>query len=174
MAILLAGCDDPGKQDMETTAPARRAEGVGQALAAFEPAPAQQAPAPREEQPRVAERSRHGQPRRAAGAQHVTRIDDLDSQEGDAILPPGVVRHVMQRHFRSLVPCAVAEKRRTRRLAEVTIDFGIRGSGQVGPVAVNGMASGPLLACIRDQLRQLRFPSFDGRLTRARFSMTVQ
>jgi hypothetical protein len=189
LVIALAGCGgagQPGSTATEVAPVPRRSEGISRAIAEFEtergpseaaaPAAIRERHLAREGHARAGKKPRPvadkvARPRVGrASSLDVTRIRDLDRPGGDAILAPGIVRYVMQGHFRDLVPCAVAAGRR----GEVTIDFGIRGDGQVGPVAVNGRARGSLQACIRGQMMSIRFPAFDGELTRARFSMTVQ
>ena len=111
---------------------------------------------------------------RPASTSNVKRLTDVDAPGGDEMLPPGAVRRVMRESVPRLASCAVAAKSRAPSLREVVIDFGVAGSGRVSTVEVNGATRGPLQGCIAANMRRLKFPAFDGQLTQARFSMTVQ
>jgi hypothetical protein len=81
---------------------------------------------------------------------------------------------VMSDKYRKLVPCVLQEKRRNPSLSEITLHFGIRGSGMVSGVSVNGQKSGPFQSCMSGAMASIRFPSFDGSMTRASFTMNFK
>ena len=104
----------------------------------------------------------------------VTYLGDASKTGGDETLPLTVVERVMQRNFRKLVPCVHSALRRDGSLRAVNIDFGILGSGKVNKAKVNGKISGAFHGCILSKMKQIKFPSFDGALTPASFSMHLK
>jgi len=104
----------------------------------------------------------------------VTYLGDATHGGGDAVLSPGVIQQVMNKNFKKLTPCVYQEVRRSPSLRTVAIDFGIRGSGKVSSVKVNGKVTGPFHACLLARMQRLKFPAFDGSLTRASFSVNIK
>ena len=104
----------------------------------------------------------------------VTRLGDATKQGGDALLSQKVVQNVMAQNFNRLKMCVVNEARRNPSLRQVVIEFGVRGTGRVSSVKVNGKRTGPFQGCIFKRMQGIKFPSFDGQLTRAVFSMNLQ
>jgi serine/threonine protein kinase len=104
----------------------------------------------------------------------VTRLGDVTKEGGDALLSQKVVQGVMASNFGKLKGCVVQAARRDPSLRQVVIDFGVRGTGKVSSVKVNGKRAGPFQACVFARMRSIKFPSFDGHLTRAVFSMNLQ
>jgi hypothetical protein len=104
----------------------------------------------------------------------VTYLGDANKDGGDALLTTAAVQRVMQSNFNKLTPCMYEELRRNSSLRQVNIDFGIRGSGKVDRVVVNNQQSGPFVGCILTRMQRIQFPSFDGTMTRASFSMSLK
>jgi len=104
----------------------------------------------------------------------VTYLGDASKEGGDALLTQAAVQRVMQNNFTKLTSCVYEERRRTPSLRQVNIDFGIRGSGMVSSVTVNGQSGGPFVGCILAKMQRITFPPFDGTLTRASFSMSLR
>ena len=98
----------------------------------------------------------------------------LPGSGGDELLSQSVVQRVMRQNFGKITPCVMSEYRRNASLTSVIIAFGIKGSGNVGSVAVNGKTSGPFHSCVARRMRRISFPKFDGSLTRASFSMSLK
>jgi hypothetical protein len=114
--------------------------------------------------------------RRARGGSNdnVTRLGDVTQAGGDALLSQAVVQKVMTKNFNRLTPCVYAELRRNSSLSSVLIEFGVKGDGSVSSVKVNGQSRGPFQSCVARKMRRIKFPSYDGSLTRASFSMSLQ
>ena len=104
----------------------------------------------------------------------VTYLGDATKEGGDERLLQSVVERVMQKNFRKLVPCFHAALRSTPSLREVNIDFNIRGSGRVSFAKVNGKKTGALQGCILGKMKTIKFPSFDGSMTPASFSLSLK
>ena len=104
----------------------------------------------------------------------VTRLGDVTKEGGDELLDQKKVQNVMASSFPKLKGCVVQAARRNPSLRKVLIEFGVRGTGRVSSVKVNGKPGGPFQACIFARMKRIRFPSFDGQLTRASFSMNLQ
>jgi hypothetical protein len=113
---------------------------------------------------------------KAKGAEgdDVAYLGDATKEGGDSLLSQSVVQNVMQTNFNKLAPCVYEEVRRSPSTHAINIDFSIRGSGTVSSIAVNGKSSGPLYSCISSRMQRIKFPSFDGSLTRASFSLTLK
>jgi len=112
--------------------------------------------------------------KKGPGGEDVTYLGDATKEGGDALLSQSVVRKVMADNFSKLKGCVMQAARRDPSLRQVVIDFGVRGSGSVSSVKVNGKPSGPFASCIFARMKSIRFPAFDGQLTRAIFSMNLQ
>jgi hypothetical protein len=104
----------------------------------------------------------------------VTRFGDATQEGGDALLSQKVVQDVMASNFGRLKSCVVSAARRDPTLREVVIEFGVRGTGRVSTVQVNGQRSGPFQGCVLQRMQAIRFPAFDGQITRAVFSMNLK
>ena len=120
-------------------------------------------------------RSRYKRRRRKKSGKNddVTYLGDATKGGGDALLSQQVVQQVMAANFGKLKGCVVQAARRNPSLRKVVIDFGVRGTGRVSMVKVNKKASGAFQSCIYSRMRGIKFPSFDGNLTRASFSMNL-
>ena len=108
------------------------------------------------------------------GMQDVTHLGDATQVGGDEILSQHVVQEVMQKNFDRLKTCVFGEIRRDPSMKRVSINFAVKGSGFVSFVQVNDQGSGPFHACVLQRMQSIKFPSFDGALTRASFSMTIR
>jgi serine/threonine-protein kinase len=132
----------------------------------------------KEPEDQAARRRKYGVKRRGktgpASNDDVTYLGDATKEGGDALLTPAAVQRVMQSNFNRLIPCVYEELRRTPSMRQVNIDFGVRGTGVVSSVNVNGQAGGPLVSCILTKMQRIQFPKFDGTLTRASFSMSLK
>ncbi len=104
----------------------------------------------------------------------VTYLGDATKEGGDALLGQAAIERVMKSNFNKLVPCVYEEMRRSPGLKNINIDFGVRGSGSVSSVTVNGQSGGPFAGCILSRMQRISFPKFDGTLTRASFSMSLK
>lgn len=102
-------------------------------------------------------------------------LGDLTQGGGgdDETLDAGVIQKVMVGHFRSLVPCVSAERRRNPGLSNIALDFVILGSGKVSAVKVNGQRQGGLPACIQGKMQSFGFPRFNGSKTVASWSFRM-
>jgi hypothetical protein len=105
----------------------------------------------------------------------VRRLGDATKAGGDALLSQRTIQSVMAKpkNFNRLTPCVQKQWRRQPSLRKVLIAFGVKGSGDVSYTKVNGKGSGPFQACIARKMRKIRFPKYDGTLTRASFTMTL-
>ncbi len=117
---------------------------------------------------------RKGGRKGVAGGDDVTHLGDASQEGGDALLSQAQIQGVMQSNFRKLTRCVYEEIRRSPGLRDVSIDFAIRGNGRVSSVTVNGQSGGPFAGCVLAQMMKIKFPSFDGTLTRASFSMSLK
>ena len=112
--------------------------------------------------------------KKGPGGEDVTYLGDATKEGGDDLLSQRVVQQVMAQSFSKLKPCVMQAARREPSLRQVVIEFGVRGTGHVATVKVNGKAGGPFQSCIFSRMQSIKFPSFDGQLTRAIFSMNLQ
>ena len=108
------------------------------------------------------------------GGSDVTYLGDASEEGGDERLAQTVVERVMYKNFRKLVPCFHAARRSNPGLREVNIDFNIKGTGKVSFAKVNGQTSGALQSCILGRMKGIKFPSFDGKITPASFSLSLK
>ena len=122
----------------------------------------------------MSRRRRRGRRKASKAGQEVTYLGDASKSGGDELLSQKVVQQVMRKNFRRLTGCVRQAWRRDPKLSKVSIDFGVQGTGQVRSVRVNGLDGGPFHDCIAAKMAQIRFPKFDGPLTRASFSMSLQ
>ena len=136
----------------------------------------------KKEPPQKKRKKRRRRPRRKSaggaaatkGGESVTYLGDATKEGGDERLTQPVIQRVMQKNFRKLIPCFLAARRADSSLREVNIDFGIKGSGRVNSAKVNGKGGGGLQSCILSRMKTIKFPSFDGALTPASFSMSLK
>ena len=135
----------------------------------------------KKEQIKKKRKHRRKRPRRKTAAgkaegegSDVTYLGDATKEGGDERLAQSVVERVMQKNFRKLVPCFHAALRANPSLREVNIDFNIKGSGNVSFAKVNGKSSGALQICILGKMKSVKFPSFDGAMTPASFSLSLK
>jgi serine/threonine protein kinase len=91
---------------------------------------------------------------------------------GDEVLDDGVVGETMQNHYRGLIPCFMAERRKNPSVTEMKIDFKIVGSGHVSGVKVNGQKGGGFASCVLGHMPT--FPKFNGSRTIASWSMSMR
>ena len=91
---------------------------------------------------------------------------------GDETLDDGVVEETMQHHYRGLIPCFMAERRKNPSVTEMKIDFKIVGSGHVSGVKVNGQKGGGFASCVLGHMPV--FPKFNGNRTIASWSMAMR
>jgi hypothetical protein len=104
----------------------------------------------------------------------VTYLGDATKAGGDALLSQDVVQRVMSKSIKKLIPCVYGELRRNSALKTVTIDFGVKGTGKATVTKVNDQAEGPLFTCMQQRMAGIKFPSYDGAMTRASFFMTIK
>jgi hypothetical protein len=123
---------------------------------------------------RLLKRKRVRRPGAKAGSDDVTHLGDATQEGGDALLSQKAVQGVMAQSFGKLKGCVVQEARRNPSMRQVVIEFGIRGTGSVSSVKVNGKSSGPFHSCLFARMQTIKFPTFDGQITRAVFSMNLQ
>lgn len=127
-------------------------------------------------------RQQRNRPRRAADApstaqdpaDEVTYLGDASKSGGDQLLSQQQIQSAIRDHQQQLVPCIVDQARVDPRLRQVAIDFGVRGSGEVSYVKVNGESSGSFHGCIAQRLQRVRFPPYDGAVTHASFKMSLE
>ena len=91
---------------------------------------------------------------------------------GDDILDGDVIEETMMKHYRSLVPCLMQERKRNAGISEMSLDFVVRGTGKVSAVKVNGQKGGPFASCVLG--RMPIFPKFNGNKTIASWSMSMR
>ncbi len=91
---------------------------------------------------------------------------------GDEVLDDAVVGETMQNHYRGLIPCFMAERRKNPSVTEMKIDFKIVGSGHVSGVKVNGQKGGGFAGCVLSHMPT--FPKFNGSRTIASWSMSMR
>ncbi len=91
---------------------------------------------------------------------------------GDDILDGDVIEETMMKHYRSLVPCLMQERKRNAGISEMSLDFVVRGTGKVSAVKVNGQKGGPFANCVLG--RMPTFPKFNGTKTIASWSMSMR
>jgi serine/threonine protein kinase len=139
---------------------------------AFHKEDADQAKKRRKWKRRRKRKRRHGSS--GGSASNITRLGDASKSGGDALLSQTVIQNVMARNLRKLTGCVQKEYRRNPSLRRVKIDFGVKGSGMVSYSKVNGMSAGPFHACVAGGMRAIRFPKYDGAMTRASFTMTLR
>lgn len=106
-------------------------------------------------------------------ADDVTELGDVTQAGGDELLSQQEIQTVMQKNMRGITSCILQEVQRTAGLKQVSIDFGVLGSGSVTNVKVNNAVEGPFFNCINNQMRRIKFPAYDGALTRASFSISL-
>ena len=93
---------------------------------------------------------------------------------GDETLDDNVIQRVMMGNYKSLIPCLMAEKHKNPGLADMNIDFVVRGSGKVSAVKVNGQRGGDFPKCVLGRMQSFNFPKFHGSKTIASWSMSVR
>jgi len=92
---------------------------------------------------------------------------DLSEEGGDEILDQGQINSVIQRNGSRLARCLLS-----KGASRADIEFSVAGSGRVSRVEVYG-ANGAATSCIQGVIRSMRFPSFKGTFTNARFDMSI-
>ena len=107
-------------------------------------------------------------------ANEVTYLGDASKAGGDQLLSQQQIQGAIRQQQQQLVPCIMAQARIDPRLRQVAIDFGVRGSGELSYVKVNGASSGTFRDCIAQQLGRVRFPPYDGAVTHASFKMSLE
>jgi len=90
---------------------------------------------------------------------------------GDETLDDGAIEETMMHHYRSLVPCLMAERKHNPGLSEMSLEFVVRGTGKVSAVKVNGQR-GSFASCVMS--RMPTFPKFNGSKTIASWSMSMR
>jgi serine/threonine-protein kinase len=100
--------------------------------------------------------------------------DVTNAKGGDETLDDGVIQKVMMGNYRSLVPCLMTEKHKNPALAEMSIDFVVRGTGKVSAVKVNGQRGGAFPSCVLGRMQSFNFPKFNGSKTIASWSMSLR
>jgi hypothetical protein len=108
------------------------------------------------------------------GFDEVTSLGDATESGGDETLGQDVVQSVMQRNYSVLKGCILEEKHRDPGLQSVSMEFIIRGSGQVSAVRVNGKTKTPFQSCLLGKMRTFTFPRFNGSRTFASFSLAFK
>jgi len=83
-----------------------------------------------------------------------------------------VIEETMMKHYRSLVPCLMQERKRNAGVSEMSLDFVVRGTGKVSAVKVNNQKSGPFASCVLS--RMPTFPKYNGNKTIASWSMSMR
>jgi hypothetical protein len=101
-------------------------------------------------------------------------LGDLSSGGGDEQLSQEQINAVMRSRIGSLAPCMGAERRRDPSFRSLSMDFIVRGSGQVSAVRVNGSDNSALAGCMRGRMSGFRFPKFNGARTVATFNMSLK
>jgi hypothetical protein len=81
---------------------------------------------------------------------------------------------VMMGHYRSLIPCLMAEKHKNPGLSDVSIEFVVLGTGRVKAVRVNGQSGSSFSSCLHDRMQGFGFPKFNGNKTIASWSMSMR
>jgi hypothetical protein len=128
----------------------------------------------------VAKRGHHGGGARGAADSDAEFNNDMNLGDatkagvGDETLDDDVIQNVMMGHYRSLVPCVVAERHKNPGLSDMAIDFVVLGSGRVSAVRVNGQRGGPFASCLHDRMQGFGFPKFNGNKTIASWSMSMR
>jgi hypothetical protein len=92
---------------------------------------------------------------------------DFGSDGGEEVLDQGQINPVIQRSSRSLARCLLSKGSN-----QADIEFVIVRTGRVNKVAVTG-ANPAATACITGVVKSMKFPSFDGNTTIARFDMSL-
>ncbi len=92
---------------------------------------------------------------------------DFGSEGGQEVLDQGQINPVIQRSGRRLAHCLLSKGARA-----ADIEFVIKGTGRVSRVTVSG-ANSAATACINGVVKSMKFPSFDGNTTIARFDMSL-
>jgi serine/threonine protein kinase len=105
--------------------------------------------------------------------QHVTYLGDASKAGGDELLSQQQIEATMKQNLVKLSRCVLKQAREDSSLSRVAIDFGVKGDGNVSYVRVNGQKEGTFQACIMRSMRRIRFPKYDGSLTRASFAMNI-
>lgn len=118
---------------------------------------------------------RRGRRNQGSADDNITRLGDASQGGGDALLSQMVIQQTMSKpaNFNKLTPCVQQQWRRQPSLRKVNIAFGIKGSGEVSYTKVNGQSSGPFHSCVSRKMRSIRFPKYDGAMTRASFTMSL-
>ena len=115
-------------------------------------------------------RRRHG---RSGGSSDDSNGDDsaggfdFGSEGGQEVLDQSQINPVIQRHGRRLARCLLSKGARA-----ADIEFVIKRTGRVSKVTVSG-ANSAATACINGVVKSMKFPSFDGNTTIARFDMSL-
>ena len=91
---------------------------------------------------------------------------------GDETLDDVVIEETMMKHYRSLVPCLMQERKRNAGVSEMSLDFVVRGTGKVSAVKVNNQKGGPFASCVLS--RMPTFPKYNGNKTIASWSMSMR
>jgi serine/threonine protein kinase len=100
----------------------------------------------------------------------VQHLGDASHGGGGETLRPDQIQGVMNKNLNKLGRC-VSVQPGTRK---VDILFGVAGSsGKVTFLQVNRKKGGALWKCVAKKMQAVQFPKFNGGLTRASFSMTV-
>lgn len=92
---------------------------------------------------------------------------DFGSEGGEEVLDQGQINPVIQRSSRSLARCLLSKGAR-----QADIEFVIVRTGRVNKVNVTG-ANPAATSCITGVVKSMKFPSFDGNTTIARFDMSL-
>lgn len=92
---------------------------------------------------------------------------DFGSEGGEEVLDQGQINPVIQRSSRSLARCLLSKGSN-----QADIEFVIVRTGRVNKVSVSG-ANPAATACITGVVKSMKFPSFDGNTTIARFDMSL-
>jgi serine/threonine protein kinase len=92
---------------------------------------------------------------------------DFGSEGGEEILDQSRINPVIQKNGRRLARCLLS-----KGASRADIEFVIQRTGRVSKVTVEG-ANSDATSCIKSVVRSMKFPSFDGNYTIARFDMSL-
>ncbi|MCG8556728.1 MAG: protein kinase [Proteobacteria bacterium] len=98
---------------------------------------------------------------------------DVVKSGGERQLPRATIQTVMDRRLNSLFGCVGKELRRGGRLATVTIDMAVLGTGAVQGVSVRGKGSSSFKGCVAAKVRKVQFPTFPAARMGARYAFDV-
>lgn len=99
-------------------------------------------------------------------------FDMDDDSVGDERLDDNQINQVINANGASLARCVLDEAKRSgTRSAD--IEFSVAGSGKVTFVRVNGETKSPLASCVYKKMSSWRFPTFNGKRTRASFPISL-